>query len=80
MAGEDEEIKSFTDAIVPILTLEPNPPVGRGHKKAMLAAPNADKPMVIRVIDARFRNCRRVTPTSVSYTNLRAHETDSDRV
>ena len=30
----------------------------------MLAAPKADKPMVIRVIDARFKNCRLVTPIS----------------
>ncbi len=55
---------SLTEEIVPILTLDPKPPVGRGQRNAMLAAPKADKPIVISVIDARFKNWRLVTPTS----------------
>src|SRR6478735_7231046 len=58
----EASILAITSDTLPTRILEPNPPLGVGHRNAMTAAPKPDRDITITATIDRFRNCRRVTP------------------
>ena len=47
---------------LPTVTFEPKPPPAFGHRNPMIATPNAPSPADIRIVLARLKNWRRLTP------------------